>query len=45
MHAEAKTVAKIDSTRDILLVWSQQQPIPILSGVPEEPEVPTDNAR
>jgi len=45
MHAEAQTMAKIESTRDILLVWSKQQPIPILSGEPTEPEHLTPNAR
>lgn len=45
MHAEAQTMAKIESTRDILLVWSKQQPIPILSGEPVGPEQLTPNAR
>ena len=45
MHAEANTIAKIDSTRDILLVWSKQEPIPILSGAPVEPEPLTPDAR
>ena len=45
LHAEAQTMAKIESTRDILLVWSKQQPIPILSGEPSEPELLTPNAR
>jgi rod shape-determining protein MreC len=37
MYAEATTVAKIESIRDILLVWSKQEPISILSGVPTKP--------
>jgi len=38
MHAEAKTIAKIDSTRNILLVWSKQLPIPLLPSTTEDPE-------
>jgi len=30
MYAEAQTVAKTESIRDILLVWSKPQPIPLL---------------
>jgi len=46
MHAEARTVAKIESTRNILLVWSKQQPVPLL--LPKRPatdnKTSTDNA-
>ncbi len=45
MDAEAKTVTKIERTRDILLVWSKQEPIPLLSGVAIEPEQLTPDAR
>lgn len=37
MYAEAETIAKIETTRDILLVWSKQEPIPLLSGAPTKP--------
>jgi len=30
IHAEAQTIAKTETTRNILLVWSKQQPIPLL---------------
>ena len=30
IHTEAQTVAKTESTRNILLVWSKQQPVPLL---------------
>ena len=30
--AKANTVANIESSREVLLVWSQQQPLPILSN-------------
>ncbi len=45
MHAEAETVAKIESIRDILLVWSKQEPIPLLSGAPTEHEHITTRER
>ncbi|MEH6504605.1 MAG: rod shape-determining protein MreC [Cycloclasticus sp.] len=31
MQAEATTIAKIDNTRELLLVWSNQEPIPLTS--------------
>lgn len=37
MYAQANTVAKIESSRELLLVWSQQQPIPLLPKNIEEP--------
>lgn len=40
MLAEATTIAKIDSTQDILLVWSNQEPIPLI----ETPSVDTQPA-
>lgn len=45
MYAEAKTVTKIERTRNILLVWSRQEPIPILSGATTELEQLTPDAR
>jgi len=30
MRVEAKTIAKIESTHELLLVWSNQEPIPLL---------------
>lgn len=45
MHAEAKTIAKIDSTRNILLVWSKQEPIPLLPAAVADPEPLTTDAR
>ncbi|MEO1963560.1 MAG: rod shape-determining protein MreC [Cycloclasticus sp.] len=45
MRAEAETVAKIERIRDILLVWSKQEPIPLLSGAPTKPEHITTRAR
>ena len=31
MQAEAATIAKIDNTRELLLVWSNQEPISLIS--------------
>lgn len=46
MYAEAQTVAKIDSTHEVLLVWSKQQPISLLEGAPAaKPEHITPRAR
>lgn len=38
MHAEAKTIAKIESTHELLLVWSNQEPTPLLP-TEQSPEV------
>ena len=38
MAAKAKTVANIESSREVLLVWSQQQPLPILSNIDNTPQ-------
>tara|TARA_B100000989_G_C19516362_1_gene461859 strand:+ start:659 stop:1507 length:849 start_codon:yes stop_codon:yes gene_type:complete len=40
MHAEAQTMAKIERTQNILLVWSKQQPIPLVPAEPMGPEKP-----
>lgn len=45
MHAEATTIAKIDSTREVLLVWSNQQPVPLLPSEPIADEQTTIDAR
>lgn len=45
MYAEAETIAHIERIRDILLVWSKQEPIPLLTGAPTEPEHLTPSAR
>ena len=45
MHAEAATVAKIDKTREVLLVWSNQQPVPLLPSEPTTPKQTTNDAR
>lgn len=47
MIAKAKTIAKIENSHEVLLVWSQQQPIPILSkksaSIPEESNTAASN--
>ncbi|PCH83386.1 MAG: rod shape-determining protein MreC [Piscirickettsiaceae bacterium] len=47
MTARAITIARIETSREVLLVWSQQQPIPILSkedaSIPEESNTATSN--
>lgn len=45
IYAEATTVAKIERIRDVLLVWSKQEPIPILPIAPTEPKHLTPRAR
>ena len=45
MHAEATTIAKIDSTREVLLVWSNQQPVPLLPSEPIAAEQTATDAR
>jgi len=38
MHTEATTIAHIESIREILLVWSKQEPIPLLSNIESDRE-------
>ena len=45
MRAEATTIAKIDKTREVLLVWSNQQPVPLLPSEPTTPQQNTNDAR
>lgn len=37
MYAEAETVAKIESTRELLLVWINREPIPLIPSEDPEP--------
>jgi rod shape-determining protein MreC len=45
MYAEATTIAKIESIRDILLVWSKQEPIPLLPHTSTAHKQTTNSAR
>lgn len=38
MYTEAKTIAHIENIRDILLVWSKQEPIPLLTDANDRPK-------
>ena len=44
MHASATTIADIDKTHELLLVWSRRDPIPLLPGTPKTAKTDAANA-